>query len=142
MDKLRECPFCGATPKIIKGFGGIHAIQCDCGAITSYKFRESKKQAISAWNNRYEPPNEPLTLDELKQMDGKPVWMTAINKTNGIWTIVRVYNGFYDAASGYGTVRSLEDYGKTWLAYRKPIERGMSYAQTNKNRHGWHLLKP
>lgn len=26
-------------------------------------------------NRRYEPPNEPLTLDELRQMDGEPVFV-------------------------------------------------------------------
>ena len=36
--------------------------------------------AIAAWNRRTQPENKPLTLDELKQMDGEPVWITGIEK--------------------------------------------------------------
>ena len=30
------------------------------------------------------PPNEPLTLDELREMDGEPVWVTPL----GFWALV------------------------------------------------------
>ena len=32
------------------------------------------------------PPNEPLTLDELREMDGEPVWFDTIKR----WGIVKV----------------------------------------------------
>ena len=34
------------------------------------------------------PPNEPLTLDELREMNGEPVWVNSIR----LWGIVRVYS--------------------------------------------------
>lgn len=38
------------------------------------------------------PPNEPLTLDELRQMDGQPVWgKSLITGKPGEWFIVRIW---------------------------------------------------
>lgn len=34
------------------------------------------------------PPNEPLTLDELRELHGEPVWVNSIR----LWGIVRVYS--------------------------------------------------
>jgi len=36
------------------------------------------------------PPNEPLTLEELRGMDGEPVW----NDTTKKWAIVDIYSQF------------------------------------------------
>lgn len=69
----------------------------------------------------YEPPNDPLTLEELREMDGKPVWIES--KYSGGWHILdsfwneRVYM-LGDA--GY----IIGNYGKTWLAYRRKPEEG------------------
>ena len=42
----------------------------------------SREQVILEWNHRTQQPNEPLTVDELRKMDGGPVWCTmlSINK--------------------------------------------------------------
>ena len=56
--------------------------------------------------------NEPLTLDELRQMDGDPVWL--VNQNGGRWVIM---SGAYLWDS-----RKNADYGKTWLAYRQKKE--------------------
>ena len=55
---------------------------------------------------------EPLTLDELRQMDGEPVWL--VNQNGGRWVIM---SGAYLWDS-----RKNADYGKTWLAYRQKPE--------------------
>lgn len=34
------------------------------------------------------PPNEPLTLEQLREMNGEPVWVNSIR----LWGIVRVYS--------------------------------------------------
>lgn len=34
----------------------------------------------------FNPPNDPLTLDQLREMDGEPVWLDAIKR----WGIVKV----------------------------------------------------
>ena len=56
--------------------------------------------------------NEPLTLDELREMDGEPVWL--VNQNGGRWVIM---SGAYLCDS-----RKNADYGKTWLAYRQKPE--------------------
>ena len=77
------------------------------------------------------PPNEPLTLDELREMDGEPVWCKWLLPEDkaieqGKWFIV--ISG--DKAgleikrpAEYGChFCKIDDYGKTWLAYRRPPE--------------------
>ncbi len=72
---------------------------------------------------------QPLTLDELRKRDGKPVWIVV--KTDGyydygaaqeikLWAILRT--GIVDpcATSVYGIRYSFKAYGKTWLAYDHP----------------------
>ena len=34
------------------------------------------------------PPNEPMTIEQLREMDGEPVWVNSIR----LWGIVRVYS--------------------------------------------------
>ena len=53
-----------------------------------------------------------LTLDELRKMDGEPVWL--VNQNGGRWVIM---SGVYLWNS-----RKNADYGKTWLAYRQKPE--------------------
>lgn len=73
-------------------------------------------------------PNEPLTLDELREMDGEPVYVVPKDKPAhcGGWCGVTVWKCdrysyvslLRDADSGWG----FEKYGKTWIAYRRPPE--------------------
>ena len=73
-------------------------------------------------------PNEPLTLDELREMDGDPVYVVPKDKPAhcGGWCGVTVWKCdrysyvslLRDADSGWG----FEEYGKTWIAYRRPPE--------------------
>lgn len=77
------------------------------------------------------PTNEPLTLEELREMDGEPVWCKWLLPEDraieqGKWFIV--ISG--DKAgleikrpAEYGChFCKIDDYGKTWLAYRRPPE--------------------
>ena len=50
--ELKPCPFCGGAVKIRIGFGGITYLYCDCGAVVSFKGKESKGKATEAWNRR------------------------------------------------------------------------------------------
>ena len=73
-------------------------------------------------------PNEPLTLEELREMDGDPVYVVPKDKPAhcGGWCGVTVWKCdrysyvslLRDADSGWG----FEEYGKTWIAYRRPPE--------------------
>ena len=77
------------------------------------------------------PPNEPLTSEQLREMDGEPVWCKWLLPEDraieqGKWFIV--ISG--DKAgleikrpAEYGChFCKIDDYGKTWLAYRRPPE--------------------
>ena len=87
-------------------------------------FEDALWMAISAIRAQQEPEsNQPLTLDELRQMDGEPVY---IAENTEYWAVVNGFDerGIYLLSHGnpydYGY---FELYGKTWLAYRhKPKE--------------------
>lgn len=73
------------------------------------------------------PPNEPLALEELRQMNGQPVWgKSLINNKPGEWFILRIAEmskTWFVACAGSTQVFGDKDtYGKTWLAYRRPQE--------------------
>ena len=69
------------------------------------------------------PPNKPLTLEQLREMDGEPVYM--VDLTGGTlwdqWIIFErhTYDGFIPRGGGYFGCAS---YGGKWLAYRRPPE--------------------
>ena len=64
------------------------------------------------------PPNEPLTLKELREMDDEPVWCCPKNDSaKGSWMIVGP-NGCENISS----FAIYDDYGTGWLAYRRPPE--------------------
>ena len=61
------------------------------------------------------PPNEPLTLEELREMGGQPYWHVGLREESPPphWNIL---DPFY--------AKHIEDYryGENWLAYRRPKE--------------------
>lgn len=73
------------------------------------------------------PPNNPLTLEELREMDEEPVWV--VETTTGIcyWAIINDVN---DCGMGFYTTTNPKDYGsfalydKTWIAYRRRPKEG------------------
>ena len=65
---------------------------------------------------------EPLTLDELRQMDGEPVWVQSPGVPEyGRWAIVE---GVGENCLFLHDDFTCHDYGKTWLAYRQKPEEG------------------
>ena len=81
----------------------------------------AERDAILDW-----PPsrthNPPLTLEELREMDGEPVWVTnPDNKFAPCWMLIMVRHDFVMAN---WEVCDFKDYGKTWLAYRRKPEEG------------------
>ena len=68
--------------------------------------------------------NVPLTWEELKQMQGKPVWVEVDGNWYGkFWAFVElgsdVYINFYQMGQDYPEDLLKRDIGKTWQAYRK-----------------------
>ena len=87
--------------------------------------REPVALALSALRAQQQAEaNSPLTLDELREMGGEPVWY--VRGECGWWRILDVI--CVSACEefilfGDGLRDFLDDYGKTWLAYRhKPKE--------------------
>ena len=81
--------------------------------------------------------NEPLTLEELREMDGEPVYIISEfyhisewNIPNGIGEIVIAYDvpcaGMKEVIPSIkfidGKELAVEKYGGSWLAYRRPPE--------------------
>ena len=63
---------------------------------------------------------EPLTMDELRQMDGEPVWVQSPGVPEyGRWAIVE---GVGENCLFLHDDFTCHDYGKTWLAYRSKKE--------------------
>ena len=59
-------------------------------------------------------PNEPLTLDELREMDGEPVWTVGVSYTNdGKWAMWDIVEKADDEGVDFG--RSTE--GREWWNY-------------------------
>lgn len=68
----------------------------------------------------YEPPNPPLTVDELREMDGMPVWVCEPNGENGVWGLVDLEYQMIRLHGGGLAVWENND--KSWLAYRRKPE--------------------
>lgn len=79
--------------------------------------------------------NEPLTMDELRNMDGEPVWVSVSNnwRESGVsegWCLVRFHSEddrvrvyIYDTRHG-ARFFAQQDYGISWFAYRQKPEEG------------------
>ena len=70
------------------------------------------------------PPNEPLTLEELREMYEVPVWIQNLEEpAKSLWRLLYWDRGKYLVLQGI-SVRGylMEEYGESWLAYRRPPE--------------------
>ena len=85
------------------------------------------------------PLNEPLTLEQLREMDGEPVYIIAGDMGISEWNVIKgkgyitlAYDqptiGFKAVKEGIefinGRTFSIDSYGVTWIAYRRPPEGG------------------
>lgn len=89
------------------------------GKYPHLKLKEALDMAIAALDT----PNELLTIEQLREMDGEPVYVhnlfPAKRKFEWQWALVCKERGNAEATTY--TYRFL-DYGKTWIAYRRPKE--------------------
>ena len=100
-------------------------------------FNQGLNQAM--WEITHAPtltqPNEPLTLEELREMDEEPVWvkqLKGLSVCDTDWAVVEFrlqpdvkhdkIRVWWPGSEDEDTP-SEDDYGKTWLAYRRPPER-------------------
>ena len=87
---------------------------------------ESTKEENGYWKlpTLPETGNDPLTWDELKQMEGKPVWIEVDGNWWGkFWAFVETanenYMNFFQKGQEYPEDLWKRNMGKTWQAYRK-----------------------
>ena len=99
------------------------------------EYRDAYRNVIASMNHHLRKiheleQNDPLTWDELKHMEGKPVWVEG--QTHKHWCIIK--RVFYDDLLGKNFIslmfcnhkgrndsyqRKESNLGKTWQAYRK-----------------------
>lgn len=90
-----------------------------------YKSREQFEKSFPVWRDgkaelveyapTLTPPNEPLTMEELRKMDGEPVYMTFPSDTGnqcGHWALV--------GTQRWGAVSLI--YGCGWSSYESAVE--------------------
>ena len=88
------------------------------GKYPHLKLKEALDMAIAALS----PPNEPLTLEQLRKMDGKPVWVKCLNSKKYIsppvgWRILeKSITGRIGVWDGENCLIE-RNYGTDWLAY-------------------------
>lgn len=89
--ELKPCPFCGGQAKLDELCRGYVFVACEsCNA--SSDIVATDEEAAEKWNRCAVPPNDPLTLDELRQMDGEPVWIKGpVHPDKGRWVILGEY---------------------------------------------------
>lgn len=125
-DKRKDCPMRHENGNCTVAGGFCTAVNdpiCealhnafDCG----YRSALRQQEMVTNRNGL----NEPLTLDELRQMDGEPVWCVEITGREE-W-LFRRDGGFADM---YGEFTSddfmvWDNYGKLWWCYRQKPEEG------------------
>ena len=108
----------------------IEAIKCNWPDSRYTILREALDMAISALRQQERFGDvtkkvEPLTLEELRQMEGEPAYIVC-----GEWKDWRIPD-FIDIGAYKGFIRftdksaePIDEYGKTWLAYRHKPEEG------------------
>ena len=140
---LKPCPFCGSAGVLNDNGYERPVIDMDTGAYINMDIKEgdgfwcecpecgailpgadTPEGAIEQWNRRDDPPNDPLTLDELRGMDGEPVWVEAMVSLETEWCIVKYDHQmkrirFWGADGGW---YDSYDYGGRIIAYRRRPE--------------------
>ena len=102
-----------------------------------YKSREQFEKSFPAWRDgkaelveyapTLTPPNEPLTLEQLREMDGEPVWVKCLKPSQYTdpperWRILeKSITGHFGVWNGDCALIE-RNYGTDWLAYRCPPE--------------------
>ena len=113
----------------------IEAIKCNWPDSRYTILREALDMAISALReqdvaDKDAGKNEPLTLDELRKMDGEPVWVVCLtpeiyDEPPIRWRILeKSIIGTFGVWGNKDSCLTERDYGKTWIAYRHKPEEG------------------
>ena len=127
--KLMAYEDTGLTPEeIMAAADRRHNCKIDCLLAAHNKLLDEVQGlgGIDKIREVMQTPNDPLTLEELRGMDGEPVWYKSLIEKHGEYFILRVINGIYLAQGGGSNKCAVNaaTYGKAWLAYRCRPEEG------------------
>lgn len=104
-------------------------ILCDCEKKPDWKHTEGMiKEACRIVSALKLPPNDPLTMEQLRAMNGEPVWLV-INNNRGQWAIVIIdHEEFISFICADENAFEFDLYGDNdgveWSAYRRKPEEG------------------
>lgn len=121
-NKLLPCPMRHEDGNCLRIGGDCSSVPRDvCAAV-----KNAYENGVAEGIRRASPANPPLTLEQLREMDGEPVWTFTI----GCDTIYgcELVGEFANGPDGRETIRMCnmldgpydvftDLYGKTWLAY-------------------------
>lgn len=112
-----KCRRCGGPLMTYYCEDRLHLIACEkCGTLALTKAVSPQVAAnLTLRQPTLTPPNEPLTLEELRKMDGEPVYMTFPSDTGnqcGHWALV--------GTQRWGAVSLI--YGCGWSSYESAVE--------------------
>lgn len=98
-----------------------------------YKSREQFEKSFPAWRDgeaelveyapTLTPPNEPLTLEELREMDGEPVWCKELKS----WALIYTEGGKWEPHLILPDLSPVinfpvKTHNRTYTLYRRPPE--------------------
>ena len=98
------------------------SVEIGGNAVSVTRWLTALDMAIAALREqeRFVEVNKALTLDELRTMDGEPVWVQSPGVPEyGRWAIVE---GVGENCLFLHDDFTCHDYGKTWVAYRQKKE--------------------
>ena len=112
-----KCRRCGGPLMTYYCEDRLHLIACEkCGTLALTKAVSPQVAAnLTLRQPTLTPPNEPLTMEELRKMDGEPVFMTFPSDTGnqcGHWALV--------GTQRWGAVSLI--YGCGWSSYESAVE--------------------
>lgn len=159
MNDLKPCPFCGsaAERKGNRPYRNGYSATVGCTsrfcpaeiaqATSCGTAEDAYTYAENVWNRRAQPDNAPLTLEELRGMDGEPVWVDLIfgkirnesplhKEDTAGWYIISCSKKLSVACEPYALKVNSDNfytnknymmqegcvYGETWIAYRRKPE--------------------
>ena len=127
VNRVRELDELYTKLQIVTGFTAEQLLEIFAAGYTLEKPDYSKKFAEMENLAEAAQPNEPLTMEELREMKGQPVWtVTTGLDGSGRWELVCDvdYEDVLEMAScvdGFYAIE-MDTYGSTWTAYRRPPE--------------------
>ena len=110
-----KCRRCGGPLMTYYCEDRLHLIACEkCGTLALTKAVSPQVAAnLTLRQPTLTPPNEPLTLEQLREMANKPYWHVGLREESAAphWSILDPLLAYHP--EDY-------DYGEGWLAYRRP----------------------